>query len=84
LQTLEETFSLFVSLLSEGWILKTLAFALLVGSVMELLEKSGGIEGFVSYMTTKLKLVNSPRSALMVSYLVGVFIFIESSIRRKQ
>lgn len=80
MQTLEETFSLFVSLLSEGWILKTLAFALLVGSVMELLEKSGGIEGFVSYMTTKLKLVNSPRSALMVSYLVGVFIFIESSI----
>jgi len=80
LQTLQETISLFVSLLSEAWILKTLAFALLVGSVMELLEKSGGIEGFVSYMTTKSKLVNSPRSALMVSYLVGVFIFIESSI----
>ena len=74
------TFDLFVSLLSEGWILKTLAFAVLVGSVMELMQKSGGINGFVSFMTQKTSLVNSPRSALLVSYIIGVIIFIESSI----
>ena len=80
LATLSATFSLFFSLLSEAWILKTLAFAILVGSVMELLEKSGGIGGFVEYMTKRSKLVSSPRSALMVSYLIGIVIFIESSI----
>ncbi len=74
------TFDLFVSLLSEAWILKTLAFAVLVGSVMELMQKSGGINGFVSYMTGETTLVNSPRSALLVSYFIGVIIFIESSI----
>jgi len=79
-QTLDATLSLFFSLLSEGWILKTLAFAVLVGSVMELLEKSGGINGFVAYMTEKSKLVKSQRSALMVSYIIGIIIFIESSI----
>ena len=78
--TLDATLSLFISLLSEAWILKTLAFAILVGSVMELLQKSGGIDGFVEYMTQKSKLVASPRSALMVSYIIGIIIFIESSI----
>ena len=78
--TFEALYELFSSLLSEAWILKTLAFAILVGSVMELLERSGGIDGFVEYMTNKSKLVSSPRSALMVSYIIGVVIFIESSI----
>ncbi len=78
--SLESIFSLFTSLLSEAWILKTLAFAILVGSIMALIEKSGGIEGFVDYMLHKTKIVKSPRSALMLSYVVGVIIFVESSI----
>lgn len=80
LTAFEATWSLFFSLLSEGWILKNLAFAILVGSVIELLQKSGGINGFVTYMSEKTTLVDSPRSALLVSYLIGVIIFIESSI----
>ncbi|MEO1937930.1 MAG: Na+/H+ antiporter NhaC family protein [Sulfurimonas sp.] len=78
--TATSTYELFISLLSEAWILKTLAFAILVGSVMELLQSSGGIDGFVKFMTQKSKLVNSARSALMVSYIIGLVIFIESSI----
>jgi len=78
--TLEATYSLFVGLLSEGWILKTIAFAILVGSVMELLQKSGAIDGFVSYMSHQTSLVKSGRSALVLSYIIGVVIFIESSI----
>jgi len=73
-------FSLFGSLLLEPWILKTLAFAILVGSIMALIERSGGIEGFVDYMLHKTKIVKSERSALMISYIVGVIIFVESSI----
>jgi len=78
--TFGATYTLFVNLLSEGWILKTVAFAILVGSVMELLQKSGSIDGFVSYMSHKTSLVNSGRSALILSYIIGVVIFIESSI----
>ncbi len=72
--------SLFLSLLSQAWILKTLGFAILVGSVMALIEKSGGVEGFVDYALNKKAFVRSPRSALMLSYIIGVVIFIESSI----
>lgn len=78
--SLGATFELFVSLLTEPWILKTLGFAVLVGSIMALIEKSGGIYGFVHFMQNQKELVTSPRSALMLSYVVGVVIFVESSI----
>ncbi|MDQ1244970.1 MAG: tetracycline resistance efflux pump, partial [Campylobacterota bacterium] len=47
---------------------------------MELIEKSGGIEGFVDFMQNGAGLVSSPRSALVLSYIIGVIIFVESSI----
>jgi Na+/H+ antiporter NhaC len=80
IQTLKATYQLFSSLLHEEWILKTLAFAVMVGSIIELLQKSGSIDAFVNYMTQHSKIVTSPRSALLVSYIIGIVIFIESSI----
>ncbi len=47
---------------------------------MELVEKSGGVGGFIEYLHKKQTLVKSPRSALLLSYFIGVVIFIESSI----
>ncbi|MEA3371581.1 MAG: Na+/H+ antiporter NhaC family protein, partial [Campylobacterota bacterium] len=76
----EALLSLFTSLLSEAWILKTIGFAILVGSVMALIEKGGGIDGFIHYLYDKNAFVDSPRAALMLSYMIGVLIFIESSI----
>ena len=80
LSSISSFISLFQSLLSEPWILKTLAFALLVGGVMELIQKSGGIDGFIHFMQDKNNIITSKRSALMLSYIIGVFIFIESTI----
>lgn len=78
--TFQSTYELFISLLTTPWILKTLGFAILVGSVMALIEKSGGIEGFVTFVVEKKSFVSSERSSLMLSYIIGVVIFIESSI----
>ena len=47
---------------------------------MELLERSRGIDGFVAFMSQQTSLVKSERSALLLSYIIGVVIFIESSI----
>jgi len=57
-----------------------LGFAILVGSIIALIEKSGGIAGFIEYAQHKKAFVTSERSALMLSYIIGVVIFIESSI----
>ncbi len=78
--TLDLIYGLFVTLLAKAWIIKTLIFALLVGSVMSLLKASGGIEGFIDLLSHRYALVKSKRSALILTYVVGVIIFIESSI----
>ena len=73
-------YELFISLLSEAWILKTLAFAILVGSVMELLERSGAVEHFVAALTQKQTIFATKKGALLLPFFIGVVIFIESSI----
>ncbi|MDP3588708.1 MAG: Na+/H+ antiporter NhaC family protein [Sulfuricurvum sp.] len=73
-------FERFWGLLSEVWVLKTLAFAMMVGSVMTLIERSGGVNGLVHELSTKRSLVSSKRGALMPSFIAGLIIFIESSI----
>ncbi|MEW5833162.1 MAG: Na+/H+ antiporter NhaC family protein [Campylobacterota bacterium] len=70
----------FAALLSEGWVLKTLAFAVMVGSVMFLIERSGGVSGLVHELSIKRSLVRSRRGALIPSFIAGLVIFIESSI----
>ncbi len=80
LASLEALYTLFISLLSEAWILKTLAFVILAGAIMALIEKSGGVHGFVNFMLHQKKIIKSERSALMVSYILGVVIFVETSI----
>ncbi|MBN2782262.1 MAG: sodium:proton antiporter [Campylobacterales bacterium] len=47
---------------------------------MALIQKTGGIDAFVDYIQNKHSLVTSRRSALMLSYVIGVIIFVESTI----
>ena len=74
------TLERFGALLSEGWVLKTLAFAIMVGSVMALIERSGGVNGLVHELSVKRSWVKSKRGALMPSFIAGIVVFIESSI----
>lgn len=70
----------FVGLFSEGWITKTVLFALLVGAIIKLIANAGGIDGFIHYISKKEKSIDSPKGALLLAYVLGVVIFIESSI----
>jgi Na+/H+ antiporter NhaC len=69
-----------VGLFAEAWITKTLIFALLVGSILRLIVKSGGVAGFVEFLSTKQQMIRSKRGALLLAYMIGLLIFIESSI----
>ena len=80
INTIIGIFELGVSLFSQMWILKTLAFIVLVGGIMALIDNSGGIGGFIYYVQNKKQLVKSKRSALLLSYIIGVLIFVETSI----
>ena len=70
----------FVGLFSEAWITKTVIFALLVGAIIRLIGDSGGVAGFIDYVSKKEKSIDSPKGALLLAYILGVLIFIESPI----
>jgi len=69
-----------VNLFAKGWVTKTVIFALLVGSIIKLLNDSGAVEQFVAYISKKYKKLDSSKGALFLAYILGIVIFIESSI----
>ena len=69
-----------IGLFSEGWIVKTIIFIMLVGSIMEILNRSGAVDEFVNFLSQKAQKIDSPRGAMMLAYIIGLIIFIESSI----
>ncbi len=69
-----------VGLFTEGWIVKTIIFIMLVGSIMEILERSGSVDEFVEFLSQKAKKIDSPTGAMLLAYIIGLVIFIESSI----
>ena len=70
----------FVGLFAKGWITKTVLFALLVGAIIKLISRSGGVDGFIEYLSNKQQSIDSPKGSLFLAYFLGVVIFIESSI----
>ncbi len=69
-----------VGLFAQSWVVKTLIFSLFVGSVIRLMVDSGGVAGLVQFLTQRSRAVRSGRGAMMLAYLIGIVIFIESSI----
>ncbi len=67
-------------LLQKGWVLKTLVFAIFVGSIIELIQKSGGVDGFVHFLQERKRLIKSKKEAELLPFFIGLAIFIESSI----
>lgn len=59
---------------------KVIIFSALVGSLIALTQTSGGVQGFVDYVLSK-KWMKSTRNAQLLAWILGVIIFIESSIK---
>ncbi len=68
------------ALLGKGWVVKTLVFAVFVGSIIELIRRSGGVDGFVAFIEKRKRLVKSRKEAELLAFFIGLAIFIESSI----
>ena len=57
----------------------TTFFVLITGAIMCVVSRSGGVEGLVRYCTEKRKLVNSPVAAQMISFLLGLLLFVDGT-----
>ncbi len=58
---------------------KVILFSAMVGAVIALTQASGGVQGFVDWISSR-KLVNTKRRAFLLSWFLGVIIFVESSM----
>ncbi len=57
-----------------------IASCLIVGAVIHLMEKSGGIAGFVNVVVKKRGIIKSRRGANLFTYLLGLLVFTSGSL----
>jgi Na+/H+ antiporter NhaC len=58
---------------------RILMFSLLVGALLTLMQKSGGVSAFVDWVGRK-GLANTPRKVALLPAVMGIFIFIETNL----
>lgn len=68
-----------IRVFEDGGNTKVIAFSAMVGALIAFTQRSGGVDGFVNWVSVK-GLVRSRRSAALMAYIVGVVVFVESSI----
>jgi tetracycline resistance efflux pump len=73
------TFDAMVDTFRDSGNTKVILFSMLVGSLIVLLQRSGGVQGFIQWIKGK-GLVNSRRGTELLLWIIGVVIFIESNI----
>ena len=69
-----------IGIFSEGWMTKTILFVMLVGSIIAILKKAGAVDSFVLYLSQRSQSIDSAKGAMFLAYIIGIIIFIESSI----
>ena len=79
LRALEETGNLLLDVFESRSNTMVVFFCLLVGGLLALGQRSGGVEGFVKWMQ-KWKFAQTRGGAQMMAWVVGLMIFVESSI----
>lgn len=68
-----------VAVLGSSGNASTIMFTLVIGALIATIEASGGVKGFVRWLEEH-RWVNSSRRSLMLAWVVGLIIFIESNI----
>lgn len=58
---------------------KTTLFILMTGAIMTVVSRSGGVEGLVRYCTEKRRLVKTPVGAQLISFVLGLLLFVDGT-----
>ena len=77
---LNDTFYSFIHTFESNGNTITLISFLLIGALIYLIEKSGGVEGFTEVMLKKRALIKTKRGANIFTWLLGIIIFTSGSL----
>ena len=76
---LRETLEATVNIFKDSGNTKVIIFSMMVGALIILMQHSGGVQGFIQWISKK-GLVKNRRSAGLLLWVIGVLIFIESNM----
>jgi Na+/H+ antiporter NhaC len=76
---LRDTLDGLVAVFQDGGNTRVIAFSAMVGALMAFTQHSGGVAGFVNWIVGR-GVVDEPRRAGVLAWLIGCSIFVESSI----
>ncbi|MFN7141749.1 MAG: Na+/H+ antiporter NhaC family protein, partial [Limisphaerales bacterium] len=74
-----DTINALVAVFAEGWQTKVIVFTMLMGSLLILMQRSGGVEAFVNWIS-QWKWAKTRRGAQLMAWVIGCGVFIESTI----
>lgn len=77
---LAATLEAFVNVFRDPDNTRIILFSAMVGSLIALMQRSGGVNGFVNFILRK-NLIKGRRAAQVLAWILGVIVFIESSIK---
>ncbi|MBC8484564.1 MAG: Na+/H+ antiporter NhaC family protein [Bacteroidetes bacterium] len=77
---LATTLNSFVNVFQDADNTRIILFSAMVGSLIALTQRSGGVNGFVNFLLDR-KWIKDRRSAQLLAWIIGIVIFIESSIK---
>ena len=76
---LAESFESIINVFNDSGDTKVLIFTLLIGALINTIEKSGGVSGFVKFLENR-EWVHTKLRAQLLAWFTGIVIFIESNI----
>ncbi len=79
LRAVGATVTAIVAVFEDSGNTRIILYSLLVGSVLTLMSATGGVEGFVQWVSRR-QWVTNRRQAQLVPFMLGIFITVESSI----
>lgn len=68
-----------IRVFEDGGNTKVIAFSAMVGALIAFTQRSGGLDGFIAWLSRK-GIANTRRSASLLAWLTGMVVFVESSI----
>ena len=70
----------FIAVFSDNWNTVMISTTLLVGGLLTVLEKSGGVGGFVKMVTSKRSFIKNRKHAEFFSWIVGILVFTSGTL----
>ena len=70
------SFDKLIGVVSSGWNVKIILFAILIGCMIKLMQVSGAVRGLIEWLQNKAK-VTTPGKAQFLTWLIGVILFFD-------